>query len=163
MTYLIWNLTTEDDPVGSLYDPVGQMKILGDKGIIIENCTNLDAFLEAFIKGIEGLKFKKTITVDPLIEPDDIIFSYQDNVLEIQYGKQEATIFNKLQFVEEVKNAVREIIDILDELALTEKKAKRKLTRLRNFLDEDSLTTLFAVSIDSAIATILFDVTQFVL
>lgn len=132
MSYLDWNLDMEEE--ANLYDPIGNLKIIGDKGTIVEDYTYLDAFFEAFAKGIERLKVEDVVIVDPLIEPNDIIFHRKNNLLEIEYGNQKTVIFNELEFTEEFKNAVIKLIGILDEFAVAEKKQSLKLTILRNFV-----------------------------
>ncbi|WP_038296475.1 hypothetical protein, partial [[Scytonema hofmanni] UTEX B 1581] len=127
MNYLEWNLDMEEG--ANLYDPVGNIKISGDEGIITEEYTYIDAFFEAFVEGVERMKVEDIVRVDPLVEPNDIIFSQKNSLLEIKYGSQKAIIFNKSQFLEEVKNAVTKLIEILDEFADSTKQERREMFR----------------------------------
>jgi hypothetical protein len=132
MHYIEWNLNAEDEV--DLDDPMGYIKILGDEGIIIEDYTNLDNFFEAFVEGIERMKTEDVVRADPIVEPNDLIFSCKNNLLKIEYGSQKTIILNKSQFVDEVKIAVAKLIEILDEFANRTKQERRKLFKLRSFL-----------------------------
>lgn len=134
MNYLEWNLDLEEG--ADLYDPVGNIKILGDEGIFEERYTYLDAFFEVFVEGAECMKIENVIKVDPLVEPNDILFSCKGSILKIEYGTQRAIIFNCYQFLEEVQKAVAKLGEILDEFADNSKQQKRKLIRLRGFLQK---------------------------
>ncbi len=135
MNYLEWNLDMQEG--ADLYDPIGNVKISGDKGIITEGYTYLDAFFEALAEGVERMKIEDVVRVDPLVEPNDIIFYRKDSLLEIRYGSQEAIIFNKSQFIEEVKNAVTKLIGILDEFANITKQDRREILKLRSFVKHE--------------------------
>jgi hypothetical protein len=74
------------------------------------------------------------ITVDPVVEPNELVFKLKKNMLEIEYGNQKVIVYDKLQFVEEVQQAVARLGTILDEFADSSKQKKRELIRLRNFL-----------------------------
>ena len=130
--YLEWNLDMEEG--ADLYDPVGNIKILGDEGIIGEEYTYLDAFFEAFVEGVERMEVEDVVKVDPLVEPNDIVFICKGSLIEIEYGFQKAIIFNKFQFLAELQNAVAKFLERLDEFANNSKQQNRKLTKLRNFL-----------------------------
>lgn len=132
MNYLEWNLDPEDE--ADLDDPMGYIKIVGDEGIIIEDYTNLDNFFEAFVEGIERIKTEDVVKIDPIVEPNDLIFSSKNNFLRIEYGSQKTIILNKYQFIEEVKTAVAKLIEILDEFADRAKQERRELFKLRSFL-----------------------------
>lgn len=132
MNYLEWNLDPEDE--ADLDDPMGYIKIVGDEGIIIEDYTNLDNFFEAFVEGIERIKIEDVVKIDPIVEPNDLIFSSKNNFLRIEYGSQKTIILNKYQFIEEVKTAVAKLIELLDELADRAKQERRELFKLRSFL-----------------------------
>jgi hypothetical protein len=134
MNYLEWNLEIEEG--ADLYDPVGNIKISGDEGIIKEDYTYLDAFFEALADGVKGIEIDDFIMVDPLVEPNNIIFAITNNLLEIKYGSQKAIILNKSQFIEEVKNAVSKLIEILDKFADSTKQKRREILKLRSFLKQ---------------------------
>ncbi|MEI6331353.1 MAG: hypothetical protein WCP16_19075 [Pseudanabaena sp. ELA645] len=131
MRYIEWNLDIEEG--ANLYDPIGNMKISGDEGDLAEEYTYLDAFFEAFVEGIERMKLEDVVRVDPLIESNDIVFYCKGSLLKIQYGTQQTTILNKLQFIEEIQKAVIDLVKILDEFAEKSKQPKRSLIKLRAF------------------------------
>jgi hypothetical protein len=131
MNYLEWNLDIEEG--ADLYDPIGNIRILGNEGSITEEYTYLDTFFEAFIEGIEHMRVEDIVKVDPLIESDDIIFHCKDNLLNLQYGDQQTTIFNKFQFIKEVQKAVIDLVKILDDFAESSKQPKRELFNLSRF------------------------------
>jgi hypothetical protein len=131
MRYIEWNLDIEEE--ANLYDPIGNMKICGDEGDITEEYTYLDAFFEAFVEGIELMTVEGIVRVDPLIESNYIIFCSKGNLLKIQYGNQQTTILNKLQFIKEVQTVVIDLVKILDEFAERGKQPKRALIKLRTF------------------------------
>jgi hypothetical protein len=132
MSYLEWNLDTEEDL--DLNDLMGNIKILGDEGIIGEEYTNLDNFFEAFIEGINRMDIEGVINVDPIVEPNDIVFNFNGNTIKIKYGIQIATILNKAQFLEDLQNAVAKFLQELDTFASNSNQQNKKLTKLRNFL-----------------------------
>lgn len=132
MNYIQQNVYPEEE--ADLDDPIGYIKITGDEEIIIEDYTYIDSFFAAFADGIEQMKTEDVVRADPIVEPNDIIFRCNGNSLEIEYGNQKAIIFNKSQFVEEVKIAVAKLIEILDEFADSAKQKKRQLIKLRSFL-----------------------------
>ena len=131
MSYLEWNILIEEEP--DLYDPIGYIKITGNEGIIIEDYTYLDNFFAAFVEGVERIQIEDVVRADPIVEPNDIIFSRKDNLLEIEYGTQKTIIFNQHQFTEEVKMAVAKLIKILDEFADSTKQRRREFLKLRGF------------------------------
>jgi hypothetical protein len=133
-TYDLLDLDRDED--ANLFDPIGNILILGDEGIIEEKYTYLDAFLEAFVAGIESSSTENIIKVDPLVEPDDIIFKFKDNTIKLSYGTQSTTILDKTQFVEELKNTVTNFLQELDEFAGASSQPIRKLTKLRRYVVE---------------------------
>jgi uncharacterized protein (UPF0305 family) len=133
MKYLEWNLDDMTENT-DLYDPFGNLSIRGDTGIIEENDTYIDAFFEAFVEGIERMKQQNIVTVDPLVEPNDIVFNHENNTLTIEYGNQKAIIYDKLQFIKEVQESVNRLVTILDNFADSSKQKKRELIKLRNFI-----------------------------
>ena len=135
MSCIEWNLQLqEENEESNLYDPVGDIKILGDRGFVEEKDTYLDAFFEAFIEGANRMEAENIFSVDPLIEPNDILFHCDNNELEIEYRKQKALILNKNIFLENLQNAVADFLRESDKLAHNSNQPKRKLTKLRNFL-----------------------------
>ena len=87
------------------------------------------------VEGVERIQIEDVVRADPIVEPNDIIFSRKDNLLEIEYGTQKVIILNQHQFTEEVKIAVTELIKILDEFADSSKQQRRELFKLRSFLE----------------------------
>ncbi len=134
MNYLEWNLHRSDK--ADLYDPIGNIQISGDEGIIIKDYIYLDNFFEAFVEGVERMKTEDVVRADTIVEPNDLIFSCKNNLLEIEYGSQKTIILNKYQFIEEVKTAVIKLIEKLDEFADSAKQ-RRELVKLRGFLKQD--------------------------
>ena len=132
MSYLEWNLDTEEDL--DLNDLMGNIKILGDEGIIEEEYTNLDNFFEAFIEGIKHMDIEGVVNIDPIVEPNDIVFNFNGDTIEMKYGIQTAIILNKVQFLEDLQNAVAKFLQELDTLASNSNQQNKKLTKLRNFL-----------------------------
>jgi hypothetical protein len=133
MSYVYWNLDTEDKL--DAYDPLGSIILVGDTGKIEEPCTYLDVFFEALIEGVENIEIGKLVTIDPLIEPDDIEFDYRDQLnLKINYGSQQVIITKITKFTKDFKKSVKELVETLDNLAKKVGKEKRNLARLRSYL-----------------------------
>jgi hypothetical protein len=132
MSYLEWNLDTEEDL--DLNDLMGNIKILGDEGVIEEEYTNLDNFFEAFIEGINQMDIEGVVSIDPIVEPNDIIFKFNGNTIKMKYGIQTTIILNKAQFLEDLQNAVAKFLQELDTFSSTSNQQNKKFTKLRNFL-----------------------------
>ena len=132
MSYLQWTLDMEDgiDP----YDPLGAVKIVGDKGYVEDRCTYLDGYFEALILGVKSLKKGKIIEIDPFIEPDDIIFDYTGNYLLIKYGKQQADIFNVSKFIEDIRKSIKGFLDVLDNIPVRKGEKRPDFEILRKFV-----------------------------
>ncbi len=144
MSYLNWNLDTEDGI--DAYDPLGDIIILGDRGKLEEKSTYLDAFFEALIQGSQRFKKGKIVEIDTLVEPDDLVFDYTDKNLVIYYGKQKALILDTNQFVQDVYDAVKTLIETLDKAATEAKEEFPKLKILRNFVEEKKEITFRRMS-----------------
>jgi hypothetical protein len=131
MSYLKWNLDRENgiDTV----DPTGDFYIIGDEGEIAEKFTNIDVFFEVLVEGANNIKIGKSVVVDPLIEPNEFHFDYQDRILQITYGRQQATILDRNKFVQDVHEAVTELLELLDRQSAKEQTPKRSLTKLREY------------------------------
>ena len=134
MNYLKWNLDTEEGI--DVFDPLGDLKIYGDEGKLIEENTYLDAFFEALVEASKSIEVGRSIIVDPVVEPDNIEFNCKKDALEIIYGQQKTVVHDRKQFVEDVRQAVRELLRMLDEQSEFEKQQKPKLSKLRNYLKE---------------------------
>ena len=132
MSYVTWTIDEEDGI--DAYDPLGEIKIIGNQGQLEESCTYLDAFLEALVQGIQNIDKGKIIEIDPLVEPDNIKFDYTRENLIISYGKQQVTIFDKNEFVKDIQESVKNLVDILDMAAINAQDKKPKLLILREFL-----------------------------
>jgi hypothetical protein len=133
MNYFEWNL--DDMEVNEdLYDSMGYIKILGDEGVFEEKDTFVDVFLEAFVEGVERMESEGIVRIDPLVEPNDIVFNYKNSSIEIEYGIQRTTILNKIQFLEELQYTVIKFLEELDEFANNSKQEKRKFAKLRSFV-----------------------------
>jgi hypothetical protein len=132
MSYLKWNLDTEEEL--DAYDPLGEIAIIGNQGKLEEKCTYLDAFFEALVQGIQRIKKGEVIEIDPLVEPDDIIFDYTGENLIISYGKQQTTIFDEDQLIKNLQEAVKNLLERLDNAAINAKEKTPKLLALREFL-----------------------------
>ncbi|MGB7413982.1 MAG: hypothetical protein WA902_07215 [Thermosynechococcaceae cyanobacterium] len=134
MSYLRWDFDTEyeldpDDPLGKIY-------IIGDEGILKDECTMLDIFLGVIADGIQRIEPGKTIVVDPVIEPDDLIFRAMSNKLSISYGDQTVIIFDQPKFIKDLKESISKLVEIIDDLKLQAGEDKRELTELRNYIDQ---------------------------
>ena len=134
MNYLKWNLDTEEGI--DVYDPLGDIKIFGDEGEIVEESTYLDAFFEALVEAAQNIEIGKSISVDPIVEPNNLEFDCQRDFLKVTYGQQQAILFQRNQFVKEVQKAVEELLKILDKQSEIAKQQKPKLVKLRNYLKE---------------------------
>lgn len=134
MNYLQWDLDIEEGI--DIFDPLGNLKIIGDEGNIIEDSTYLDAFFEALVEAAQKIKTQTNISVDPIVEPNNLEFNCKKNTIKINYGQQQATIFDKNKFIKDVREAVSELIKILDEQSQQTKQAKRELIKLRNFIED---------------------------
>jgi hypothetical protein len=132
MKYLQWELDLEDglDP----HDLLGKLVIHGDNGQLIEDCTFLDDFLAVFVDGLHQAKAGEIVAIDPIIEPNDVIFEIKDGELLISYGKQNVTIQNLDKFKLNLKEAIEELVILIDQMTLDLGEEKRKLAKLRNFI-----------------------------
>jgi hypothetical protein len=133
MNYVKWTLDLEDGELKP-FDLLGTITIIGDRGQIEDRCTYLDAFFEALVKGIQYIERKPIIEIDTLVEPDDIIFDCTGKNLVINYGKQQATIFNEKKFLKNVKEAIEKLLNTIDDETIATKEAKPILDILRSFL-----------------------------
>ncbi|GEM_PF-1402970 len=134
MSYITWELDVEDGL--DAYDPLGRIVILGDEGKVEEESTYLDAFFEALIEGTQRIEIGKTITVDPLVEPNDIIFKLTYGQLTISYCSFAATILDKVKFSDDLRQAIDKLVNELDDLTFQKGQEKRKLAKLRNYLNQ---------------------------
>jgi len=134
MSYITWELDVEDGL--DAYDPLGRIVILGDEGKVEEESTYLDAFFEALIEGTQRIEIGKTITVDPLVEPNDIIFQLTSGKLTISYCSFAATILDKVKFSDDLRQAIDKLVNELDGLTFQKGQEKRKLAKLRNYLNQ---------------------------
>jgi hypothetical protein len=132
MSYIKWELDTEDEL--DAYDPLGRISILGDEGKIEEECTYIDAFFEAIIDGVQRMEIGKIIRVDPLIEPDDIVFRYTSEELFISYGNSSTTILDVIKFLDDLRNTIESLVIVFDKLTLQKGQKPRELIYLREFL-----------------------------
>lgn len=142
MNYLQWDLDIEEGI--DIVDPLGNLKIIGDEGNIVEDSTYLDAFFEALVEAAQKIKTETNISVDPIVEPNNLEFDCQKDTIKINYGQQQAIIFDKNKFIKDVGEAVSELLKILDEQSQQTKQPKRKLIKLRNFIEENKLTPSIA-------------------
>lgn len=131
MSYLKWNLDREKGI--DLVDPTGDFYIIGDEGEIAEKFTNIDVFFEVLVEGAKNIKIGKSVVIDPLIEPNEFHFDYQDRILQITYGRQQTTILDRNKFIEDVYQAVTELLAILDQQSEKEQQPKRSLVKLREY------------------------------
>ena len=131
MSYLKWNLDQKNGI--DIVDPVGDFYIIGDEGEIAEKFTNIDVFFEVLVEGATNIKIGKSVVVDPLIEPNEFHFDYQDRILQITYGRQQATILDRNKFVKDVHEAVTELLEILDRQSEKKQEPKRSLIKLRTY------------------------------
>jgi hypothetical protein len=131
MSYLKWNLDQENGI--DLVDPTGDFYIIGDEGEIAEKFTNIDVFFEVLVEGANNLKIGKSVVVDPFIEPNEFHFDYQDRILQITYGRQQTTILNRNKFIQDVYQAVTQLLEILDQQSEKVQQPKRSLLKLRAY------------------------------
>ena len=131
MSYLKWNLDHEKGI--DVADPTGDFYIIGDEGEIAEKFTNIDVFFEVLVEGAKNIKIGKSVVIDPLIEPHEFHFDYQDRILQITYGRQQTTILDRNKFIADVHQAVTELLVILDRQSEQEQQPKRSLTKLREY------------------------------
>ncbi|MEL6500936.1 MAG: hypothetical protein AAFQ23_05975 [Cyanobacteria bacterium J06623_1] len=76
MSYLKWNF---DEKNGiDIVDPTGDLYIIGDEGEVVEKFTNLDVFFEVLVEAAQNVKIGKSIVIDPLVEPNEFHFDYQE-------------------------------------------------------------------------------------
>jgi hypothetical protein len=131
MSYLKWNLDQENGI--DLVDPTGDFYIIGDEGEIAEKFTNIDVFFEVLVEGANNIKIGKSVVVDPFVEPNEFHFDYQDRILQITYGRQQTTILNRNKFIEDVYQAVTQLLEILDQQSEKVQQPKRSLPTLRAY------------------------------
>jgi hypothetical protein len=131
MSYLKWNLDQADEI--DLIDPTGDFYIIGDEGEIAEKFTNIDVFFEVLVEGANNIKIGKSVVVDPFVEPNEFHFDYQDRILQITYGRQQTTILNRNKFIEDLYQAVTELLAILDQQSAKTQQPQRSLSKLRAY------------------------------
>lgn len=131
MSYLKWNLDYEKGI--DLVDPTGDFYIIGDEGEIAEKFTNIDIFFEVLVEGANNIKIGKSVVIDPFIEPNEFHFDYQDRILQITYGRQQTTILNRNKFIQDVYQAVTQLLEILDQQSEKVQQPKRSLPKLRAY------------------------------
>jgi hypothetical protein len=131
MSYLKWNLDQADEI--DLTDPTGDFYIIGDEGEIAEKFTNIDVFFEVLVEGANNIKIGKSVVVDPFVEPNEFHFDYQDRILQITYGRQQTTILNRNKFIEDLYQAVTELLAILDQQSAKTQQPQRSLSKLRAY------------------------------
>jgi hypothetical protein len=131
MSYLKWNLDQADEI--DLVDPTGDFYIIGDEGEIAEKFTNIDVFFEVLVEGANNIKIGKSVVVDPFVEPNEFHFDYQDRILQITYGRQQTTILNRNKFIEDLYQAVTELLAILDQQSAKTQQPQRSLSKLRAY------------------------------
>ena len=130
-SYLKWNLNADTDI--DVTDPMGDFYIIGDEGEIAEKFTNLDVFFEVVVEGAKNIRIGKSVVIDPLIEPHEFHFDYQDRILQITYGRQQVTISDRNKFLLDVERAVTELLEILDQQSAKNHQPKRSLAKLREY------------------------------
>lgn len=131
MSYLKWNLDQENGI--DLVDPTGDFYIIGDEGEIAEKFTNIDVFFEVLVEGANNIKIGKSVVIDPFVEPNEFHFDYQDRILQITYGRQQTTILNRNKFIQDVYQAVTQLLEILDQQSEKVQQPKRSLPKLRAY------------------------------
>lgn len=131
--YIEWNLYNEEsiDPV----DPLGNITINGDKGIIKEQNVFLDTFLEALVEGLNSIETQDISNVDVIDEPDELVFLKNDGRIQIQYGNQNATIFDIKTFDNQLSHVVTNFIHIIDKASESMKKKKLDFIKLRKYIE----------------------------
>ena len=134
MSYLKWNLDGKDNI--DVADPMGDIHIIGDEGEIVEKYTNIDTFFEVLVEATKSIKIGKSVVIDPQIEPYEFHFDFQDRMLTINYGRQQTLIRNREQFLNDIQQAVEELLTILDRRSQIDNQPKKELTKLRNYLLE---------------------------
>jgi hypothetical protein len=135
--YIEWHLYDEEpiDPV----DPLGNITINGDKGILKEQNLFLDTFLEALVEGLKSIETENVSNVDIVDEPDELVFLKYDKGIQIQYGNQNVTIFDIKSFDNQLFHVVINFIRILDEASESMKKKKLNLIKLRKYIAQSPI------------------------
>lgn len=132
--YIKWSLYQKEpiDPV----DPLGNITINGDKGILKEQDVFLDTFLGALVEGLNLIKVQDLINVDVVDEPDELVFLKNDGKIQIQYGNQNVTIFDIKSFDNQLSHVVTNFLHILDEASENMKKKKLDFIKLRKYIEQ---------------------------
>ena len=86
------------------------------------------------VDGIQLTEIGKTVRINPLIEPNDIIFRFEPNSVYLSYGSQTATISNQQKFAKDLHESIKEFVEILDELAMHGELEKCPLLKLRHYI-----------------------------
>lgn len=133
-----WTFDTESELDG--YNPLGKVKICGREGFIQEDCTYVDAFLEALVKGISQIPEICKFSVDPIVEPNDINFEYVNNLLKISYGSQTVIVDNFGRLKQSLFDNVQKLVEQLDKLTDEKNQERRQLRYLREYLQESKPT-----------------------
>lgn len=132
--YIQWKLDNEEpvDPA----DPLGDITIFGDEGILKEQNVFLDSFLEALVEGLDLTETQDVSYIDLLDEPDEIVFLRKEKGIQIKYGEQSVNIFDIKLFSNQISLVVARFLTILDKASERMGKEKFDFIKLRGYIEQ---------------------------
>ena len=132
--YIQWKLDKEEpiDPA----DPLGDITIIGDEGILKEQDIFLDSFLEALVEGLNLTETQDINHIDLVDEPDEMVFFRKGKGIQIKYGKQNVSILDIKLFSKQLALILVSFLTILDEASERMGKKKFDFFKLRRYIEQ---------------------------
>jgi hypothetical protein len=112
--YLQWSIAPgEIEP----HDPLGDFRVDGDEGTLLERETYVDAYMLALLDGLEALREAERATIDTVIEPWPIELEWDGGHVLLRYRGTTIRIFDPGSLERELREGARELIGLLDRAA----------------------------------------------
>ena len=132
--YIHWKLD-EEEPIDPA-DPLGNISIVGDEGILKERDIFIDSFLEALVEGLNLIKTQDAVEVDLIDEPDEIVFIKKEKGIQIKYGNQNVVIFDNKSFSNQLSLVIKNFLTVLDKASERMGKEKFDFIKLRRYISK---------------------------
>ena len=132
--YIHWKLD-EEEPIDPA-DPLGNITIAGDEGILKEQDIFVDSFLEALVKGLNLIETQDTIRVDLIDEPDELVFLKKEKGIQIKYKNQNVTILDDESFSHQLSSVIRSFLTVVDQASQRMGKEKFDFIKLRGYINK---------------------------
>ena len=109
---IILEFDREDGPL-QLDALLGKIEIIDSSRAIKEECTYIDSWLDALIRGIRGIQGSNRCVIDLIDEPNKLIFENLGDSLQIGYGDMCVNAGSLESFTQSVKSAASFFLDII--------------------------------------------------